>query len=475
MFQGTGSGVGKSVIAAGFCRLLKNRGFMVRPFKAQNMALNSGVTLEGHEIGRAQIVQANACGVEPDARMNPILLKPQGPGVSQLIRMGKVVKTCSAQEYYTLAEFNFKVALEAMRSLSEECDWLVIEGAGSPAEINLQGTDIVNMRLAEAASARVMLIGDIDRGGVFAWLKGTYDLIQGHHRPLLKGMLINKFRGDVSLLHPGISMFEEHVPVPVLGVIPWREVELEDEDSQNLESRLVPDPKIRVVVVRLPYLSNFTDFDPLRQIEGLSLRFSRRISDLEDVDLIILPGSKNTLHDLNFLKHSGFAEELQRLSGKTWIMGICGGYQMLGDRVEDPQGMESGGSETGLGLLPMLTTLEGDKQLVRHEYQGKNWFEGIRCSAYEIHLGRSFFTAQPPIPLMQGQENLAVVDPENRILGTYLHGLLESPGVLKKLFQKVSGTAIEVPESFEEARERELDDLAAFLEEHCEVERMLGL
>ncbi|SVD17885.1 uncharacterized protein METZ01_LOCUS370739, partial [marine metagenome] len=304
---------------------------------------------------------------------------------------------------------------------------------------------------AEAASARVMLIGDIDRGGVFAWLKGTYDLIQGHHRPLLKGMLINKFRGDVSLLHPGISMFEEHVPVPVLGVIPWREIELEDEDSQNLESRLVPDPKIRVVVVRLPYLSNFTDFDPLRQIEGLSLRFSRRISDLEDADLIILPGSKNTLNDLNFLKRSGFAEELQRLSGKTWIMGICGGYQMLGDRVEDPQGMEYGGSETGLGLLPMQTTLGGDKQLVRHEYQGKNWFEGIRCSAYEIHLGRSFFTAQPPIPLMQGQKNLAVVDPENRILGTYLHGLLESSGVLKKLFQKVSGTAIEVPESFEEA------------------------
>ena len=233
MFQGTGSGVGKSVIAAGFCRLLKNRGYQVRPYKSQNMALNSGVTPDGLEIGRAQIVQALACGVEPDARMNPILLKPQGPGVSQLIRRGKVIQTCSAREYYTLAEENFEVAQKALRSLREECDWLVIEGAGSPAEINLQKTDIVNMRLAEAAEARVMLIGDIDRGGVFAWLKGTYDLIQPQHRPLMKGMLINKFRGDVNLLQAGIDMFAEHVPVPVLGVIPWLELDLEDEDSQN--------------------------------------------------------------------------------------------------------------------------------------------------------------------------------------------------------------------------------------------------
>ena len=296
MFQGTGSGVGKSVIAAGFCRLLKNRGYQVRPYKSQNMALNSGVTPDGLEIGRAQIVQALACGVEPDARMNPILLKPQGPGVSQLIRMGKVVQTFSAREYYTLAEENFEVAKEAMRSLREECDWLVIEGAGSPAEINLQKTDIVNMRLAEAAEARVMLIGDIDRGGVFAWLKGTYDLIQPQHRSLLKGMLINKFRGDVNLLQPGIDMFAEHVPVPVLGVIPWLELDLEDEDSQNLKSKRIPDPEITVAVVRLPYLSNFTDFDPLKQVEGLSLVFTKNPDELEQADLIILPGSKNTLH-----------------------------------------------------------------------------------------------------------------------------------------------------------------------------------
>jgi len=475
MFQGTGSGVGKSVIAAGFCRLLKKRGFQVRPFKAQNMALNSGVTPDGLEIGRAQIVQARACGVDPDARMNPILLKPQGPGVSQLIRMGKVVKTCSAREYYTLAEENFVAAKQAMHSLREECEWLVIEGAGSPAEINLQKTDIVNMRLAEAADARVMLIGDIDRGGVFAWLKGTYDLVQPHHRTLLKGMLINKFRGDVSLLQPGIEMFAEHVPVPVLGVIPWIQVELEDEDSQNLESKLVSDPKIQVAVVRLPYLSNFTDFDPLRQVEGLSLLFTTKPSDLEQADLVILPGSKNTLHDMQFLKESGITETLQRLQGKTWIMGICGGYQMLGERIDDPQGMESGGSESGLGMLPMITVLGGDKRLVRKNYDGVNWFEGLEFTAYEIHLGRSEFSGKLPQTLVREEESLAVIDRERRLFGTYLHGLLESPEILGKLLHHVSGKTVEIPESFAEARERELDQLADFLEEHCEVERMLGI
>ena len=474
MFQGTGSGVGKSVIAAGFCRLLKNRGYQVRPYKSQNMALNSGVTPDGLEIGRAQIVQALACGVEPDARMNPILLKPQGPGVSQLIRMGKVIQTCSAREYYTLAEENFEVAKEAMRSLREECDWLVIEGAGSPAEINLQKTDIVNMRLAEAAEARVMLIGDIDRGGVFAWLKGTYDLIQPQHRPLMKGMLINKFRGDVNLLQPGIDMFAEHVPVPVLGVIPWLELDLEDEDSQNLKSKHILDPEITVAVVRLPYLSNFTDFDPLKQVEGLSLIFTKNPDELEQADLIILPGSKNTLHDMQFLDQSGISETLQRLRGTKWIMGICGGYQMLGLQIDDPHGMESGGSEKGLGMLPMNTILEGDKRLVRKDYHGMNEFEGLKFNAYEIHLGRSDFGVNLPESLVLEDPNLGVVDSSSRLVGTYLHGLLESPEIVQKLLYWVSGKHFEIPESFNQARERELDELAAFLEEHCKVDQIFG-
>ena len=492
MFQGTGSGVGKSVLAAGFCRLLKNRGFCVLPFKAQNMALNSGVTPEGLEMGRAQIVQAEACGVFPDVRMNPILLKPQGSGVSQLICMGKVVSTCSAREYYTQAEDNFRIAKQAFDSLKTEADWIVMEGAGSPAEINLQATDIVNMRMAEYAEAKVMLIGDIDRGGVFAWLKGTYDLIQAKHRSLLHGMLINKFRGDVSLLEPGIEQFNQIVPIPVLGVIPWREMLLEDEDSQNLQSKIVLDAKLDVAIIRLPHISNFTDFDPLKQIYGISVRFVTSVQDLESADLIILPGSKNTLFDLRYLHEKGFAEKLNQLSGRTWILGICGGFQMLGEAVEDPNNMESsgasgeaemsgtGGCESGLGLLPMTTVLEGDKKLVRRRYKGINWLNGLDWSGYEIHLGRTEFHKNPQESFVTEEvtaandSSLGVIDRKQKIIGTYIHGLLESPEVTQKLLALLTAETFDIPLSFQETKEREMDELALFLEEHCEVEKILA-
>ena len=492
MFQGTGSGVGKSVLAAGFCRLLKNRGFRVLPFKAQNMALNSGVTSEGLEMGRAQIVQAEACSVFPDVRMNPILLKPQGYGVSQLIRMGKVVRNCSAREYYTMAEENFRIAKQAFDSLKTEADWIVMEGAGSPAEINLQATDIVNMRMAEYAGAKVILVGDIDRGGVFAWLKGTYDLIQAQHRSLLQGMLINKFRGDVSLLESGIEQFNEIVPVPVLGVIPWREMLLEDEDSQNLQSKIDPEAKLDVAIIRLPHISNFTDFDPLKQISGISVRFVNRIPDLESADLIILPGSKNTLFDLRFLHEKGFAEKLNQLSGRTWILGICGGFQMLGEAVEDPNNMESsgasgeaetsgtGGCESGLGLLPMTTVLEGDKKLVRRRYKGINWLNGLDWSGYEIHLGRTEFHKNPQESFVTEEvtaandSSLGVIDRKQKIIGTYIHGLLESPEVTQKLLALLTAETFDIPLSFQETKEREMDELALFLEEHCEVEKILA-
>ena len=492
MFQGTGSGVGKSVLAAGFCRLLKNRGFRVLPFKAQNMALNSGVTPEGLEMGRAQIVQAEACGVFPDVRMNPILLKPQGSGVSQLIRMGKVVRNCSAREYYTMAEENFRIAKQAFDSLKTEADWIVMEGAGSPAEINLQATDIVNMRMAEYAGAKVILVGDIDRGGVFAWLKGTYDLIQAQHRSLLHGMLINKFRGDVSLLEPGIEQFNEIVPVPVLGVIPWREMLLEDEDSQNLQSKIDPEAKLDVVIIRLPHISNFTDFDPLKQISGISVRFVTSVLDLESADLIILPGSKNTLFDLRYLHEKGFAEKLNQLSGRTWILGICGGFQMLGEAVEDPNNMESsgasgeaetsgtGGCESGLGLLPMTTVLEGDKKLVRRRYKGINWLNGLDWSGYEIHLGRTEFHKNPQESFVTEEvtaandSSLGVIDRKQKIIGTYIHGLLESPEVTQKLLALLTAETFDIPLSFQETKEREMDELALFLEEHCEVEKILA-
>jgi adenosylcobyric acid synthase len=485
MFQGTGSGVGKSVLAAGFCRLLKNRGFRVLPFKAQNMALNSGVTPEGLEMGRAQFVQAEACGVFPDVRMNPVLLKPQGAGESQLIRMGKVVRTCSAREYYTMAEENFRIAKEAFDSLKTEADWIVMEGAGSPAEINLQATDIVNMRMAEYAGAKVILIGDIDRGGVFAWLKGTYDLIQAQHRPLLHGMLINKFRGDVSLLQPGIEQFKQIVPVPVMGVIPWREMKLEDEDSQNLQSKIVPDAKLEIAIIRLPYISNFTDFDPLKQLSGISVRFVNSVAELESAELIIIPGSKNTLYDLRFLHQKGFAEKLKQLSGHTWILGICGGFQMLGEKVDDPENMESSGksgtgdSESGLGLLPMKTVLAGDKKLVRREYHGQNWLAGLNWTGYEIHLGQTEFHENPQEPFVvpevaeMHKAALGVIERKRKIIGTYIHGWLESPEIIQKLFALLSSETFDIPFSFQENKEREMDELALFLEEHCDVEKIL--
>ena len=473
MFQGTGSGVGKSVLVAGFCRMLKNRGMRVLPFKAQNMALNSGVTPEGLEMGRAQIVQAEASKVIPDVRMNPILLKPQGSGVSQLIRLGKVFKNCSAREFYKMADENFEIAKQAFDSLKIDADWIVMEGAGSPAEINLQDTDIVNMRMAEYARARVMLIGDIDRGGVFAWLKGTFDLIQDRHRSLLHGMLINKFRGDVSLLEPGIKKFNEIVPVPLFGVIPWTEIRLEDEDSQNLRSHIVAEPKIDVAVIRLPHISNFTDFEPLKHVEGVSVRFVKSVSELVNADLIILPGSKNTLADLIFIKENGFAEILKNLRGTKWILGICGGFQMLGDLVEDPDNLELGGKLSGLGFFPMSTKLVGDKKLVQRGYQGENWLKGLCWKGYEIHLGRTVFNSYCGETLVKKDKTLAVIDRTKKVIGTYIHGWFESSEVTERFLSMLTNKSFNVPISFSEIKEHEMDELAIFLEKHCDVEKIL--
>ena len=349
-----------------------------------------------------------------------------------------------------------------------------MEGAGSPAEINLQSRDIVNMRMANYAGAKVILIGDIDKGGVFAWLKGTYDLIQPEYRSLMQGILINKFRGDVSLLEPGIEQFEEIVPVPVLGVIPWREMEIEDEDSQNLRSKIDHEAVLDVAVIRLPHISNFTDFDPLKQIEGLSVRFVKKINELGKAELIIIPGSKNTLADLKFLHEKGFTEELQKLCGKTWILGICGGFQILGESVEDPHEMEAGGSGSGLGLLPMTTILEGDKKLEKREYQGQNWLEGLCWSGYEIHLGRSVISSNELESIVKNDDSLGVIDRTQKIIGTYIHGWLESPEVTKRLLALVSPEPFDIPFSFQETKELEMEELADFLEEYCDVESILS-
>lgn len=477
MFQGTGSGVGKSLLAAGACRWLSNQGFRVRPFKAQNMALNSGVTPDGREIGRAQVLQAEACRVPPEVRMNPILLKPQGPGVSQLIRLGEAVGVCSARDYYRLSQENFQVVQQAFRSLSSEADWVVLEGAGSPAEINLQATDIVNMRMAEDAQARVIIVGDIDRGGVFAWMKGTYDLVQPRHRALIAGFLINKFRGDLTLLQPGIQMFEELVPVPVLGVLPWREFALEDEDSQNLRSRIIPQARRQVVVIRTPYLSNFTDFDALKQVPELSVRFSRNPDDLAEADLIVLPGSKNTALDLKFLHASGMAAELLRLQGTRWICGICGGFQMLGEALDDPEGLESEGTHSGLGLLPVRTRLVPHKTLIRQHYHGLGWLGGHDWEAYEIHHGRTeWITGETTAEaFVQESADLGLIDRSRQVLGTYLHGFFDTPAVLERVLALIDPEPFDLPPALTTLRDQELDELAGFLEQHLDLPRLLGM
>lgn len=470
MFQGTGSGVGKSLITAGFCRLLKQRGVRVAPFKSQNMALNAGVTADGLEMGRAQILQAEAAGIEPDVRMNPILLKPQGQARSQLVRMGQMVGTLSARDYYELAQENFTIATAAYDALCTGYDLIVLEGAGSPAEINLQKTDIVNMRMAQHAGARVFVVGDIDRGGVFAWLKGTYDLVPAETRPLIHGFLINKFRGDVSLLQPGILMFAEQVPVPVHGVIPWLRLSLEEEDSQDLASDTgKPGAALHIGVVRLPHISNFSDFAPLKTMEGVRLSYLEHPAKLADCDLIILPGSKHTLHDLNFLKHSGFAGALQGLAGSVPIMGICGGLQMLGERVEDPAGIDGEpGTAEGLGLLPITTVMTTAKTLHKGILCGTGQWSGQSISGYEIHVGRTVVGSGVE---SLSVDNLCLWDRRKCIFGTYLHGFFETAtnlAVLGKLLQLPLPVV-----DYRKEKERQLDLLARTLEEHCDIDAML--
>ena len=329
MLQGTGSGVGKSLLCAGLCRLLARRGVRVAPFKAQNMALNSGVTRSGEEMGRAQVLQAQAAGLEPDVRMKPILLKPQGQGRSQLVRLGKAIGSYAYRDYYQLAEENFTIVRKVYDDLSRDFELLILEGAGSPAEINSANRPFKHAD-GSPCERPVLLVGDIDHGGVFAWLKGTYDLIQEEYRPLLYGCLINKFRGDYTLLEPGIRLFEKQVPLPVLGTIPYDSFQVDEEDSQQIRSTLREDASLRIHVVHLPQLSNFTDFAPLQRQQDISLEYVEQPSTGRMPDVLILPGSKNTLSDLQTPR-----ERMGRLdsaaSGSFLLVGICGGFQMLGE------------------------------------------------------------------------------------------------------------------------------------------------
>ncbi|MFC2050492.1 cobyric acid synthase [Chloroflexota bacterium] len=442
MIQGTSSSAGKSIIVAGLCRIFRQEGFKVAPFKAQNMALNSFVTKEGGEIGRAQAVQAEAAGIEPSVHMNPVLLKPEAEASSQVIVLGKVVKSLKASQYYKHTPDLLKVIEDSLNRLRSAYEIVVIEGAGSPAEINLKKREIVNMRVAKMANAPVLLVGDIDRGGVFASIIGTLELLTKQERDLIKGFIINKFRGDIKLLKPGLDLLEKRTGKPVLGVIPYfRDIAIAQEDSVYLDERQASPTSgnLDVAVIRLPHISNYDDFDPLEE-QGCTVRYVPRAYELGNPDLIILPGTKSTIADLIYLQEQGLAQAIidQAQSGVP-VIGICGGYQMLGKSIRDPDKVESRrGSIAGLGLLNNTTIFNHHKTTTQIKAQvvaGEGLFEGLKnieVTGYEIHMGQtSSHNCQPVFRILETPQGSAdyfdgAVSSNGLVFGSYIHGLFHN-------------------------------------------------
>ena len=435
MVQGTMSGAGKSLLCAALCRIFAQDGYRAAPFKSQNMALNSHVTRDGLEMGRAQAVQAQAAGAEPDVRMNPVLLKPSSDTGSQVIVLGEVRGHMSAAEYFRYKRQLFPEVLAAYDSLAAEHDVIVIEGAGSPAEINLRADDIVNMGLALRVGAPVLLAGDIDRGGVFAQLYGTVALLQPEERERIAGLVINKFRGDLEILRPGLSLLEEKTGKRVLGVVPYLKVDVDDEDSlaPRLGREDVHKP-LDAAVIRLPRISNFTDFAPLEEHPQIGVRYVDDPRKLGSPDLVVLPGTKSTGGDLLWLRQNGLEAAILKLAAAgTPVLGVCGGYQMLGEVVHDRSGVEhgAGGSIRGMGLLPVETTFLPEK--VRTRVRGETAsgpLAGARLEGYEIHMGSTQVRGEPFCRLEDGREDGCV---RGSVWGTYLHGLFDSGELTQKL------------------------------------------
>jgi adenosylcobyric acid synthase len=455
MMLGTASHVGKSVITAGLGRIFSDDGYRVAPFKAQNMSLNSAATLDGGEIGRAQALQAEACRVVPQVEMNPVLLKPSTDIRAQVILLGKIWAQVSATDYHIRrVEQLFPEVLSAYRRLAAAYDLILLEGAGSPAEINLREHDIVNMRMAHAADAACVLVGDIDRGGVFASLFGTIELLDAEDRARIRGFVINKFRGDESLLRPGVTMIEQRLGLPCVGVVPFlHDLGLDEEDGVALEERATAARRwknlesgsaraLRIGVIALPHMANFTDFDTLSCEPSVSLAFIERCEELTAADLLILPGTKQTLDDLRWFAEGGFGRELRRLHGiGVPLIGICGGFQMLGISIDDPLGIENNGSpvsEAGLGLLPVRTTLHAQKTVRRVRGSLRRGFFGAEISrqahfaGYEIHVGETFRdTGTCPLADIEYDGNTGpapdgALSASGRTLGTYVHGFFDN-------------------------------------------------
>ena len=440
MIQGTGSSVGKSILVAALCRIFKQDGISVAPYKSQNMSLNSFVTRDGGEMGRAQVVQAEAAGIEPSVDMNPILLKPEADARSQVVLLGKPDKTLPANQYYLHTPRLLQVAQGSLDRLRSQYDLVLIEGAGSPAEINLKAQEIVNMRIAKIAEAPVLLVGDIDKGGVFASLVGTLALLDDEERGYVKGFIINKFRGDISLLKPGLDQLEQITSLPVVGVIPYyKHIFIDEEDSVRHQEHTNA-PEIDIAVIYHPHISNSTDFEPLQREEGVRIRYVKRAKELGQPDVIILPGSKSTISDLSHIRGNGLAEAIiNRARENTSILGICGGFQMLGKHIDDPKHTESDkDSVPGLGLLDVVTKFEPSKttwQVKAKAVSQKGIFSslyGDEIDGYEIHMGQTLGTQTiPAFKILQRGNQYAdyldgAVDDSGTVMGTYLHGLFEN-------------------------------------------------
>lgn len=481
MVQGTMSNAGKSLLVAGLCRVFRQDGYTVAPFKSQNMALNSFITKEGLEMGRAQVMQAEAAGIAPMVCMNPILLKPISHTGSQVIVNGEVIGNMSAREYFAYKKQLVPDIKKAFQKLEEKADIIVIEGAGSPAEINLKENDIVNMGLAEMVDAPVLLVGDIDRGGVFAQLLGTLMLLTKQEKDRVKGLVINKFRGDKTILDPGILMLEEKGRVPVVGVLPYLELKLEDEDSLTERFDHRREGLIDIAVIRYPRISNFTDFNVFEQNPNVTVRYVASEEELHHPDLIILPGSKNTMGDLKWMRQNGMEAAVKKRVGEIPVFGICGGYQMLGEMVEDPDGVEEGGALRGMELLPVKTELK--KQKKRCQVEGKigtlpgifSELSGCSYQGYEIHMGSTHIEGEA-----SEEWKAPVYGTRQNVYGSYIHGLFDqgytAEAVVRALAKKKGLSLMEGKiQDYRKFKETQYDKLADAMRMYFHMEEIYGM
>jgi adenosylcobyric acid synthase len=473
MVQGTTSDAGKSVMVAGLCRILARRGVRVAPFKPQNMSLNSAVTSDRGEIGRAQALQAEAAGIAPHTDMNPVLLKPSSDTPAQVIIQGKVSQSMNAVDFHAYKRLAMSAVLDSWQRLGEQYEALLVEGAGSPAEINLRDRDIANMGFAEAVDCPVILVADIDRGGVFAHLVGTLALLSTSEQERIVGFVINRFRGDIALLQPGLDWLEAETGKPVLGVVPYlHNLQLDAEDAIDTGQAASAENPLRIVVPALPRISNHTDFDALRQHPQVDLHYIGQGQAPPAADLVILPGTKNVRADLQWLRDNGWEQALQkhlRYGGK--LLGICGGFQMLGERIADPLGIEDQpGASTGFAWLPLSTVLQAEKTL--QQVRGVLHTGGARVSGYEIHCGLSQTREElPPLLTLSDGRDEGAMSADQQIAGSYVHGLFDEPAACAEL---LAWAGLEAPLQIDRSaiRASELDRLADCLEQSLDLRRL---